>query len=115
MPERDLTIISGPAVRQILEDDDLVLRAVTDAYLAHARGQTQTPGTQPLYANGGRFFAMPASIEDERPIIGVKWVASFVRNVSAGAERAAAMLIVNDAMTGKPVASREAVDGYVFT
>ncbi|HEX3111520.1 MAG TPA: 2,3-diaminopropionate biosynthesis protein SbnB [Thermoanaerobaculia bacterium] len=112
MPERDLTIISGSAVRQILEDDDLVLRAVTDAYLAHARGQTQTPGTQPLYANGGRFFAMPASIEDERPIIGVKWVASFVRNVSAGAERAAAMLIVNDAMTGKPVAI---VDGTVIS
>jgi len=112
MPERDLTIISGPAVREILEDDDLVLRAVTDAYLAHARGQTQTPGTQPLYANGGRFFAMPASIEDDRPIIGVKWVASFVRNVSAGAERAAAMLIVNDAMTGKPVAI---VDGTVIS
>jgi ornithine cyclodeaminase len=112
MPERDLTIISGPAVREILEDDDLVLRAVTDAYLAHARGQTQTPGTKPLYANGGRFFAMPASIEDERPIVGVKWVASFVRNVSAGAERAAAMLIVNDAMTGKPVAI---VDGTVIS
>jgi 2,3-diaminopropionate biosynthesis protein SbnB len=112
MPDRDLTIISGPAVREILQDDDLVLRAVTDAYVAHARGQTQTPGTQPLYANGGRFFAMPASIEDGQPIVGVKWVASFVRNVSAGAERASAILIVNDASTGRPVAI---VDGTAIS
>lgn len=112
MPDRDLTIISGPTVRRILEDNDLVLRAVTDAYLAHARGQTKSPGTQPLYTNGGRFFAMPASIEDERPIIGVKWVGSFVRNVVAGGERASAMLIVNDAATGKPVAI---VDGTVIS
>ena len=112
MPDRDLTIISGPAVREILEDDELVLRAVTDAYVAHSRGQTQTPGTKPLYAHGGRFFAMPASIEDERPIVGVKWVASFVRNVSAGAERASAILIVNDAVTGRPVAI---VDGTAIS
>jgi len=112
MPDRDLTIISGPTVRRILEDNDLVLRAVTDAYLAHARGQTKTPSTQPLYTNGGRFFAMPASIEDERPIIGVKWVGSFVRNVAAGGERASAMLIVNDASSGKPIAI---VDGTVIS
>jgi ornithine cyclodeaminase len=112
MPNRDLTIISGPTVRRILEDDELVLRAVTDAYLAHARGQTKSPGTQPLYANGGRFFAMPASIEDGRPIMGVKWVASFVRNVTAGGERASAMLIVNDAESGRPLAI---VDGTVIS
>jgi ornithine cyclodeaminase len=112
MPNRDLTIISGPTVRRILEDDELVLRAVTDAYLAHARGQTKSPGTQPLYANGGRFFAMPASIEDARPIMGVKWVASFVRNVTAGGERASAMLIVNDAESGRPLAI---VDGTVIS
>jgi ornithine cyclodeaminase len=112
MPERDLTIIPGSAVRTILEDDDLVLRAVTEAYLAHARGQTKSPGTEPLYMNGGRFFAMPASIEDGQPIVGVKWVASFARNVSAGAERASAMLIVNDAATGQPLAI---VDGTVIS
>jgi len=112
MSDRGLTIISGPTVRSILEDDELVLRAVTDAYLAHARGQTKSPGTQPLYTNGGRFFAMPASIADARPIIGVKWVASFAGNVSSGAERASAMLIVNDAVTGKPFAI---VDGTVIS
>jgi 2,3-diaminopropionate biosynthesis protein SbnB len=112
MPDRELTIISGPAVRRILEDDDLVLRAVTEAYLAHARGQTRSPSTNPLYTNGGRFFAMPASIDDARPIVGVKWVGSFVANVSSGAERASATLIVNEATTGKPVAI---LDGTVIS
>lgn len=112
MPDRDLTVISGPTLRKILEDDELVLRAVTDAYLAHARGQTKSPGTKPLFTNGGRFFAMPASIEDEQPIVGVKWVGSFVRNVSAGGERASATLIVNDAVSGRPIAI---MDGTVIS
>jgi N-[(2S)-2-amino-2-carboxyethyl]-L-glutamate dehydrogenase len=113
MPDRDLTIITGPTVRKILEgQEDLVLDAVSSAYLAHANGQTKLPGTEPLYTNGGRFFAMPASIADSRPIVGVKWVASFVANVAAGGERASALLIVNDAATGQPFA---VVDGTMIS
>jgi ornithine cyclodeaminase len=113
MPERGLSIVSGAVVRDILEgQEDLVLSAVRGAYLAHAREQTRSPKTQPLYTNGGRFFAMPASIEDDRPIVGVKWVASYVANVAAGAERASAMLIVNDAATGRPMAI---VDGTLIS
>jgi len=112
MPD-DLSIISGAMVRQILEDqEDLVLQAVSDAYLAHAAEQAKTPRTQPLFTNGGRFFAMPASLEDARPIVGVKWVASFVGNVSNGGERASALLIVNDAHTGRPIAI---VDGTLIS
>lgn len=113
MPDSDLTIISGSTVREILDgQEDLVLSAVRGAYLAHGTGGTKCPGTQPLYANGGRFFAMPASIEDDQPVIGVKWVASFVANVANGGERASAMLIANDAATGKPVAI---VDGTLIS
>jgi ornithine cyclodeaminase len=113
MPDSNLTIVSGAAVRRILDgQEDLILNAVSDAYLAHARGQTNSPGTRPLYAHGGRFFAMPASIDDAKPIVGVKWVASFVANVTAGGERAASMLIVNDAATGHPVAI---VDGTLIS
>jgi len=113
MPDSDLTLISGSAVRQILDgQEDLVLSAVKSAYLAHGTGGTRCPGTQPLYANGGRFFAMPASIDDARPVIGVKWVASFVANVASGGERAAAMLIANDAATGRPIAI---VDGTLIS
>jgi N-[(2S)-2-amino-2-carboxyethyl]-L-glutamate dehydrogenase len=113
MPDSDLTIISGSTVRQILDgQEELVLAAVRSAYRAHGTGGTKCPGTQPLYANGGRFFAMPASIEDDQPVIGVKWVASFVANVASGGERAAAMLIANDAATGKPIAI---VDGTLIS
>lgn len=113
MPDSDLTIISGATVRQILEgQEDLVLSAVRAAYLAHGTGETKCPGTQPLYANGGRFFAMPASIDGAHPVVGVKWVASFVANVANGGERAAAMLIANDAATGRPIAI---VDGTLIS
>jgi ornithine cyclodeaminase len=109
----DLAVVSGATVRKILDgNEDLILNAVSDAYLAHANGQTKTPGTQPLYTNGGRFFAMPASIDDARPIIGAKWVASFVANVSSGGERASALLIANDAQTGRVVAI---VDGTLIS
>jgi 2,3-diaminopropionate biosynthesis protein SbnB len=113
MPDPDLAIIPGSVVRKVLEgQEELVLGAVRDAYIAHGAGLTKTPGTKPLYASGGRFFAMPASIEDARPVIGVKWVASFVANVAAGGERASAMLMVNDAETGRPVAI---VDGTLIS
>lgn len=118
MPDSsELTIISGSTVREILQgQEDLVLAAVRDAYRAHATGGTKAPGTQPLYANGGRFFAMPASLDTDRagaqPMIGVKWVASFVANVASGGERASAMLIANDAATGRPIAI---VDGTLIS
>jgi 2,3-diaminopropionate biosynthesis protein SbnB len=113
MPDSELTIISGSTVREILQgQEDLVLSAVRDAYLAHGTGGTKCPGTQPLYANGGRFFAMPASLDGEHPMIGVKWVASFVANVASGGERATAMLIANDAETGRPMAI---VDGTLIS
>ena len=113
MSDHDLAIIPGSVVRRALEgQEDLVLAAVRDAYLAHGAGLTRTPSTKPLYSGGGRFFAMPASIEDARPLVGVKWVASFVANVSAGGERASAMLAVNDAATGRPVAI---VDGTLIS
>ncbi len=113
MPDSELSIVTGAAVRRILDGrEDLVLKAVTEAYLAHARGQTNSPGTKPLYAHGGRFFAMPASIDDAHPIVGMKWVASFAGNVSNGAERASAMLIVNDSATGRPYAI---VDGTLIS
>ncbi len=113
MPDNDLAIVPGSIVRKILDgNEDLVLRAVTEAYLAHGRGQTKTPGTQPLYTNGGRFFAMPASLDDARPIVGAKWVASFVANVATGGERASALLIASDAATGRPIAI---VDGTLIS
>lgn len=113
MSDSDLAIIPGSVVRKVLEgQEELVLTAVRDAYLAHGAGLTQTPGTKPLYSGGGRFFAMPASIEDARPVVGVKWVASFVANVATGGERASAMLLVNDAATGRPVAI---VDGTLIS
>jgi N-[(2S)-2-amino-2-carboxyethyl]-L-glutamate dehydrogenase len=113
MSARELTVVPGVVVRNVLDgNEELVIKAVADAYLAHGRGQTRCPGTQPLYTGGGRFFAMPGSIDDAAPVVGMKWVASYVHNVTAGAERASAMLVANDAATGRPVA---VVDGTLIS
>ena len=113
MPDSELTIISGSTVRQILEgEEELILAAVRNAYRAHGTGATLCPGSKPLYAHGGRFFAMPASIDGEAPMVGMKWVASFVANLTGGGERASATLIANDAATGRPLAI---VDGTLIS
>lgn len=109
----ELMVVPGSTVRKILDgNEELVLRAVTDAYLAHERGHTRSPRNEPLFAGGGRFFAMPSSIDDGQPMVGMKWVASFAGNVAAGEERASALLVVNDAATGRPVAI---VDGTLIS
>jgi 2,3-diaminopropionate biosynthesis protein SbnB len=108
-----LAVIPGAVVRSVLEGQEaLIIDAVANAYLAHGSGRTRCPGTQPLYTNGGRFFAMPGSIDDASPVVGMKWVASYVANVSAGGERASAMLIANDAASGRPIA---VVDGTLIS
>jgi N-[(2S)-2-amino-2-carboxyethyl]-L-glutamate dehydrogenase len=109
----DLAVVTGATVRRILDgQEDLVLNAIQDAYVAHGMGQTRCPGTQPLFANGGRFFAMPGSLGNGSPIVGLKWVASFAGNIATGAERASALLIANDAHTGLPIAI---VDGTLIS
>lgn len=113
MSDRSLSVITGANVRAALEGrEDVVLDAVAKAYIALERGQAQTPSTHPLYSHGGRFFAMPGSIDDGEAIIGLKWVASVPGNLAAGAERASALLVVNDRVTGRPVL---VVDGTLIS
>ena len=113
MTDRGLAVIPGAIVQSVLHgQEELIMNAVAGAYVAHGSGRTRCPGTQPLYTSGGRFFAMPGSIDDAAPIVGMKWVASYVGNVNGGGERASAILVANDAATGRPVA---VVDGTLIS
>lgn len=52
-----------------------------------------------------RVIAMPAYIDGKYEAAGIKWIASFPKNINRGIQRAHSVTILNDAMTGKPFAT----------
>ncbi len=51
-----------------------------------------------------RIIAMPAYVGGTTGIAGLKWIASFPANIRHGLPRAHNLIVLNDAVTGKPVA-----------
>ncbi|MEV7287856.1 2,3-diaminopropionate biosynthesis protein SbnB [Streptomyces sp. NPDC093252] len=90
-----------------------VIDLVADAYRLHDAGLTSLPHSTFLrfpeerHARD-RIIGLPAYRGGERPVAGMKWIASFPGNVAAGAERASAALVLNSLDTGRPVAFAEA-------
>lgn len=87
-----------------------VLDLVRQVYLDHARGRTVNPDSYFLRfpdSDTNRIIALPAALDDERPIAGIKWIASFPQNVAHGIDRASALLILNDRRSGYPLACME--------
>lgn len=52
-----------------------------------------------------RIIAMPAYLGSDVNVAGIKWIASFPKNIDNGILRAHSVTIVNDAGTGKPLAT----------
>lgn len=105
------SVISGAQVDEVLAGDE---RAVIDiaerTYRAHGAGRTVNPPSYFLRfpdKPNSRIIALPASLGDERPVDGLKWVSSFPDNVAEGIPRASAALLLNDHATGYPFACLE--------
>jgi N-[(2S)-2-amino-2-carboxyethyl]-L-glutamate dehydrogenase len=108
-------ILGNAVVRQVLDGRELeVLAAVRRAYLRHAAGDTAVPHSVFLRFPDdarNRIIGLPAYLGgagedagDGGAVAGLKWIASFPGNVTAGLERASAAIIVNSMRTGHPVA-----------
>jgi 2,3-diaminopropionate biosynthesis protein SbnB len=101
-------ILGNEPIRSIMDGrEPEVVELVRRCYLAHARGDTSVPHSVFLrfgQESRDRIIALPAYVGAEQRIAGVKWIASFPGNVSAGVARASAAIILNSMDTGQPVA-----------
>ena len=106
-----LTVIGAADVESVLKDSEtLVLAAVQKAYETHARGASSLPHSSFLRfpdSDKDRIICLPAYLGGDYQLAGVKWIASMPDNVSRGMERASAVVILNDRLTGQPTAVME--------
>lgn len=111
MPDNELTIVKGAEVHSILKGRETeLMRAVRNAYVAHAKGNSSLPHSTFLTfpnESRNRIIALPAFLADDFQVAGLKWIASFPANPEQGLDRASAVLILNSAQTGFPVAILE--------
>ncbi|MFC1796760.1 2,3-diaminopropionate biosynthesis protein SbnB [Pseudomonadota bacterium] len=107
----DLLIIGAPEVEAALKDrEEQVLNAVQKAYETHSRGASSLPHSSFLRfpdSDKDRIICLPAYLGDDYQLAGVKWIASMPDNVARGMERASAVMILNDRVTGRPRAVME--------
>jgi len=106
------SVIPGTAVRQIIDEQPKrFITLVADAYLQHYAGASVNPDSYFLrfpHVPANRIIALPAALLGERPVSGIKWIASYPGNTRLNLPRASAVLILNSADTGYPIACIEA-------
>ena len=111
-PLASLRVLRHEEIASWLESNaHSIVALVRNIYLLHARGVVINPASCFLrFPNSerDRIIALPASIEDDDPISGLKWIASFPGNLDVGLYRASGVLILNDRQSGYPIACLEA-------
>src|SRR3954469_15658423 len=105
-------VLPGSTVKCIIDDNKKqVFDAVEAAYRLHGSGNTVNPDSYFLrYPDkpSSRIIALPAHLGGAIQKSGIKWISSFPENRAGNLARASAVLIVNDAATGYPLACIEA-------
>jgi ornithine cyclodeaminase len=104
-------ILKGSEVESLLQGQERsLLHVVKLAYEAHRRGQSFLPQSTFLRFPGdevSRIIALPAYLESEYGVAGIKWISSFPSNLEKGIERASGVLVLNCVNTGRPLVMME--------
>lgn len=107
----DVLVLGGEDVAALLAGREAeLLDIVGRAYVAHRDGKSSLPHSSFLRFpdnDRDRIIALPAFLADGFDVAGLKWVSSFPGNLQKGIPRASAVLILNDACTGRPTAILE--------
>ena len=105
-------VVPGSTVKRVIDDNKKqVFDAVEAAYRLHDSGNTLNPDSYFLrYPDrpSARIIALPAHLGGAVQRSGIKWISSFPENRASNLARASAVLILNDAATGYPLACLEA-------
>ena len=101
-------VVPGSTVKRVIDDNKKqVFDAVEAAYRLHGSGNTLNPDSYFLrYPDrpSARIIALPAHLGGAIQKSGIKWISSFPENRASNLARASAVLILNDATTGYPLA-----------
>lgn len=105
-------VLPGSAVKHVIDrSKNEIFGVVEDAYRLHASGDSVNPDSYFLrYPDkpNARIIALPAHLGGSVKKSGIKWISSFPDNRANNLARASAILILNDATTGFPLACMEA-------
>ena len=105
------SVVSGAQVQRVLKGrEKQIVELVEATYRLHDAGELVNPPSYFLLfpdRPSSRIIALPASINGNVRVDGIKWISSFPENVADGIPRASAVLILNDHDTGYPFACME--------
>ncbi|WBQ08261.1 2,3-diaminopropionate biosynthesis protein SbnB [Kribbella sp. CA-293567] len=103
-----MIVLGYKDVQQVLSGTETeTLEVVRSAYRLHDEGRSAVPHSVFLRFPGdhrNRIIGLPAFAGGDRPVAGMKWIASFPGNVERGLERASAAILLNSLETGHPEA-----------
>jgi ornithine cyclodeaminase len=107
-----MTVVTGAEVSRVIDAGRAeCVDVVGRAYLLHDAGQSSLPNSSFLRLPAherDRIIALPGYLGGEFDVAGLKWIASWPGNTTAGLARASAVLILNTPRTGYPYACLEA-------
>jgi 2,3-diaminopropionate biosynthesis protein SbnB len=107
----DFHVIPGAVINDILQSHlSSMVGRIEQVYLQHHAGQTINPDSYFLrfpQQPADRIIALPAALDGEDAVAGIKWISSFPGNVAQHKPRASAVVILNDRTTGYPYACLE--------